>query len=90
MGKASQYRYVHQVTTTKSNQTDEQMSTSKFVAPHDRNVSSRLCETEPVSEPSKTVGPQDSVGQSDKSKSIARTKSLSDVERFTLCSNRIV
>lgn len=87
MGKASQYRYVHQVTTTKSNQTDEQMSTSKFVAPHDRNVSSRMCETEPVSEPSKTVG---SVGQSDKSKSIARTKSLSDVERFTLCSNRIV
>ena len=84
MGKASEYRYIHQVVKS----SPEQTSTSVSDTTHFRNRSSSLGLTDTVSKP---TNQQDAITQSSKAKSrVKKTKSLSDVERFTLCSNRIV
>lgn len=81
MGKASDYQYVNsQVSKNEANQT-EQRAKRKGSASESRAGATGIPGA--VSEP--TTIPRES------NKTKARTtKSLSDIERFTLCSNRIV
>lgn len=86
LGKAAEYRHVSK---SSDNQTDnEQTSTSLTEATPGRRKSDP---TETTSKRSEGVDQEDITRPSGHTKrKIPKTKSLSDVERFTLCSNRIV
>lgn len=89
LGKASEYQYVNPVSKSQSNMTEQITLVSEST--HGRSRSSSLDLLETVSEPIMGRGQQETIRQLGKAKPrTTKTKSLSDVERFTLCSNRIV
>lgn len=87
LGKASQYRHVSK--SSDSSQTEQiHASSSSSEATHHRRKSDP---TKGVTEQSESGGQEDTTREGGNTKRrIAKTKSLSDIERFTLCSNRIV
>ena len=91
MGKASEYQYASQVSKSKTNQREQEVKPSLSEAMHNRSRSSSLDVhvTGTVSEPVLGESRQNTTRDFGKAKP-RTTKSLSDVERFTLCSNRIV
>ena len=92
LGKASDYQYTDQATTGASPKKTRQASVSSVSDnTSGRARSSSLDLQETVSEPNMAAYQQHTTKQRSKTKqSTAKSKSLSEIERFTLCSNRIV
>lgn len=88
MGKASEYQYVNQ---SDDNQREKKVKRSVSEPKHNRSRSSstdlRVAGT--VSEPNISESRQNITREFGRAKP-KTSKSLSDIERFTLCSNRIV
>ena len=93
MGKASEYQYVHQVARSEANQREQKVKRSISETEHNRSRSSStaadLHVDRTASQPNFSETQQTITKELGRTKPRA-TKSLSDIERFTLCSNRIV
>ena len=92
MGKASEYQYINQVTRSEASQGEQKVKRSISETTHNRSRSSGTADVHVVgtaSEPSVSQSQQTITKEIGRAKPRA-TKSLSDIERFTLCSNRIV
>ena len=89
MGKASEYQYTNQVTNhTSPKQTKQTSMTSLSENISGRARSSSVDLPGTISEPNMAANRQQTTRQG--SKTTTKSKSLSEIERFTLCSNRIV
>ena len=92
MGKASEYQYVNQATRSEANQREQKVKRSISETKHNRSRSSSTADLHvagTVSEPNVSESRQTITKELGRAKP-RTTKSLSDIERFTLCSNRIV
>ena len=91
MGKASEYQYVNPVSRSDDNQGEQKVKPSSSEPKHNRSRSSGtdLHVAGTVSEPNISESRHNITRDFGRAKP-RTTKSLSDIERFTLCSNRIV
>ena len=87
LGKASQYRHVSKSSDNQTEQVPVSASSSSEAIYHRRKSDPTKAITEQIESGSQ----ENTTRQGGNTKRrIPKTKSLSDVERFTLCSNRIV